>query len=591
MGEFVGIDPGGATKLIRTMEEAKKTLAALRPELENAIATAGPDWTGRNGTAAMHRAWAFLDDSQRDLRWRISVITRLDRSQVHVDGGLLTARFPYAGEAEAVQAGRRAGLALAAAFDEYKRDFSLEGWRKVEAAMAAVKDGAADPAYAAALLAALGPGAFRTLFTQWMNVHHSGPARGLPPEPLDRARPFLGPLATAFAAAESDGRLDGRWRAEVLQKAGPATLATLAVLAKQSAAFLNDAALRLLSLPGAGANMTTPHADWNTHWLIKAYDNDPQAFQRLLADRPEAVRLVLNPLLVKGTETPGFERLLASAFDKALRKETGDPAVRARAWFNLINGFGRPETDEYHPLYLSLTDSPLNVVFARHVTPYLEELARGQARQASPELAAALAATPPWHALDPGVPPQFFGAVMQDPKAARILYQEFQTYVGGLDLGRYHPFSSDAAERARYTRLSAQAGGLANLLLGGAAYAEFNDDEFAEMVANVAILPVDYTFNRVSYPGPLAATMSGYQADKLKTDLKELVQDFLDGKTPDTARVVADRLVDMQVDQVITSLRKHGGEPLTPEDVDQLRQALKGRMHEALVKALENRGG
>jgi hypothetical protein len=90
MAEFVGIELGGARQLINRMEAAKQWLGTLRPSLEAAIHAAGPDWAGTQGTAAMHRAWAFFDESQRDLKWRIETITRL--VVTNTDGAEVIAR-------------------------------------------------------------------------------------------------------------------------------------------------------------------------------------------------------------------------------------------------------------------------------------------------------------------------------------------------------------------------------------------------------------------------------------------------------------------------------------------------------------------
>jgi hypothetical protein len=212
VGEFVGINPHGAWQLIRRLEDAKGLLGATRPALETAIAEAGPDWAGHQGTTAMHRAWAFFDESQRDLKWRIDTITRLEKAQVHTDGALLTTTFAFGSEAQATEAGKSAGTAITDALTAHLADGSPDGWKKVEAAMGDARVGAHDPAYAAALLAAIGPRAFRILFGQWMDANASGPRRGLPPESVRRARNSLGPLATAFGSADRSRWRDSRAR-------------------------------------------------------------------------------------------------------------------------------------------------------------------------------------------------------------------------------------------------------------------------------------------------------------------------------------------------------------------------------------------
>jgi hypothetical protein len=103
MGEFVGIDPRGAGELIRQMETGKDILGRTRHGLEAAIAEAGASWTGRQGVAAMHRSWAFFDDTQRDLKWRIDTIKQM----VPTSGdGLLSGVLTFASETEAARQGK-----------------------------------------------------------------------------------------------------------------------------------------------------------------------------------------------------------------------------------------------------------------------------------------------------------------------------------------------------------------------------------------------------------------------------------------------------------------------------------------------------
>ncbi len=586
LGEFVGIDPGKAYQLIRQMETAKGILAGVRPRMEDSIAAAGADWAGTAGTAATHRAWAFFNDSQRDLKWRIGTITQLHPTTM---GGMLTAKLPFATEAQATAAGRMTGAAIAEAFTAHMADGSPESWTKVETALAEAKAGTADAAYAAGLLAAIGgPAGFRNLFSQWMSVNATGPHRGLSPKALAKAKDSLGPLAAAFAGADKAGWLDGRWRRELLEQANPATLSAMLVLARQSDDFLNQAAMRLLQSPWAGFQPTSPDADWNTHWLVEAYDANPEALQKLLASEPKAAGLLLRPELVKGTSTPEFEKLLADVLGKTLNKDAGDPVTREMAWFNLVNGLGYEGSEKVSGHFATLQHSPINVVLATNLAPYLEQFTLGQARATSPSLGMNPAF--PWNRQDPNVAARFFGALMQDPAAVKILQKQFQQYAQGLDIGKAHPFSSDPEVRAEYTRLSAKAGGLANLLLGGSTYAEFNDDEFIDLVSDAVLLPADYAINSLRV-GPAVATAIGFEANGPKDGVADLLKDYLDKNTPDTATAVADAIVTTEVASVIRSLQLHNQKPLTDEDKDQLLQAFRGRLYPALVKALENRGG
>ncbi|WP_043636903.1 hypothetical protein [Nonomuraea candida] len=178
MGEFVGIDPRGADQLIRQMETGKDILGRTRHALEAAIAEAGPSWTGTQGVSAMHRSWAFFDDTQRDLKWRMDALKQL----VAMAGdGLLTGALVFNSEAEATRQGKTDAASITGALKQHEIENSPESWRKVTDATAATKQKLSDPAYAAALLSALGPDKFRALFMHWMK--NKGPAmdKGVPP--------------------------------------------------------------------------------------------------------------------------------------------------------------------------------------------------------------------------------------------------------------------------------------------------------------------------------------------------------------------------------------------------------------------------
>ncbi|MEW9548197.1 hypothetical protein [Nonomuraea sp. NPDC050783] len=112
MGEFVGIDPSAAHRLIRRMEAGEGLLDGVRPLLEAAVAEAGADWAGRRGCAAVRRARRFLREARRELRWRIDTAEQLVPVR---ERGLLTVTFPFGGEAEAARTGRSAATAVLAA--------------------------------------------------------------------------------------------------------------------------------------------------------------------------------------------------------------------------------------------------------------------------------------------------------------------------------------------------------------------------------------------------------------------------------------------------------------------------------------------
>ncbi|MDF5755564.1 hypothetical protein [Spongiactinospora sp. TRM90649] len=586
MGEFVGLDPSGAHELIRHMETSKGSLAATRPGLESAITRAEADWEGSGGVAAMHRAYAFLQDSQRDLKWRIDAIT-----QIHAAPGagddLLTAKFPFASEEAATAAGLKAGTAVASAVKDHQATGTPDSWRAVESALKAGGAGVNDPAYAAALLGAIGgPAAFRTIFGQYMSATSSGPRRGLPPKEMAQAKSSLGPLAAAFAAADRTGRLASQWRKELLEKANPATLSAVVALARQSQSFRNLVATNLLKLPTAGYRADSVDRDWNTYWLLKSYESDPEGLQRLLAEQAEVPALLFDPDLAKAT--PEYGKTLSGLLDKALSENTGTAFTREAAWVNLIKGLGSAGSERLTGYFSTLENSPINRVLAKRLVPYLDELTLAQVHAKNPELG--MGPQKPWTGLHPDVMARFLGAVIQNRTAMNTLQKGFRDHLLKIDIGKAYLFSTDSKERAEFIRSLTLAGAHANLLLGGSTYAELHHDEKAAFMAEVILLPIDFVLGKL--PGGAALTTgAGYLGDRPKGELGEIIQDYFDKKTPDDAETVADRLVRAQLEWVQNSYAINGHPPFTNEELKLLRDALMGELSSALTDALKARGG
>ncbi|GAA0973225.1 hypothetical protein GCM10009555_027770 [Acrocarpospora macrocephala] len=586
MAEFMGMDPAGVQDLIRRLETGKSVLAGVRPGLESAIAEAGPDWAGVGGATAMHRTWAFFHDSQADLRWRLEVLQQVLPDRPF---GPTKVDMPFANQAEAAAAGKRAGAELAGALAVHQREDTLHSWAKVEAALAAAGGKARDPAYAAAFLGALdGADTIHTIFNTWMDIHAAG-QRGLPPEIWETAEESLGALAAAFAAAEGTGNLPAGWREDIL-RADPATLSAMVGLARTSTAFLNEVGRRQFSSPGTGSAPLLMGPDWNSVLVARAFTANPAALQRLLAEHKEIAGRLLRPQLVNGAGTTEFSRLLAAALDRALALDTGSAALREQALINLIKGVGYQGTEEVSGHFATFEDSPLSPVLAKRLIPYLGELARGQASVDPDNLV-----KPPtgrWRDLDVDTAARFVGALMQNPDTTDTLRAAFRAYAQDLNIGQAHPYSPDPAERATFTRLSAEASGLANLLLGGSAYAEFNDDEFIDAVADAALLPVNYGIAKASVNAtPLTSATVDHESSGYKDGMVEIIKNRLDVKTPETARVMTDDLVDAQMAILINSLEANKQEPLTAADASQVKSAFRGRLFSALTKALEVRGG
>ncbi|NJP96796.1 hypothetical protein HCN51_46480 [Nonomuraea sp. FMUSA5-5] len=585
MGEFVGIDPRGADQLIRQMEMGKDILGRTRHGLETAIAEAGVSWTGTQGVSAMHRSWAFFNDTQRDLKWRIDTLKQMVPA---AGDGLLSGVFTFDNEAAAARQGKADAAPITEALKQYEIEDSPENWRKVAAAVAATKQKLTDPAYAAALLSALGPDRFRALFMQWMK--NKGPAmdKGVPPGALKEGKEALGPLAEVYANAERAGRLGKEWGEEFIRTTQPGVLTALVAMSKPSARLLNQVALRVLGRPLA-ADLPTSQ-NWNLNALMDAYDADPQALQTLLAENKDAAGWLLHPQRARQSGIPNFEKKMAGVLDKALRPGAGVDSVRERAWFNIIRGMGAEDSPWIGGSWGTLKDSPISEILAKNVTPYLDQLARGQSKRDSPSLKG-LYPWSPWDGLEPEAASRFIGGLMQDKDAAQTLMKAAQDYRLGMDIGRFRPFGDDATQH-EYTSRMALAAGAANLLLAGSTYAEWTDDEYADWLAGVALIPVSWLSNKYwPIEDATAATGRDVALDEAKDGLKEMITDYFDKKTPAMAADIADTLVRQLAEWVNSSLDEHGQKPLTEDQRDEVEKAIRGRLYDAMKNALERRGG
>lgn len=144
--------------------------------------------------------------------------------------------------------------------------------------------------HSAALLTVLGSTTFQKLLRDWMNTQAPGARRWLTPDALDRARESSpGLLARAFAGAESSGRLGNEWQ-KMVETAPSDILTTLVALAPQSGAFLNRVAANLLNRPPNSDSFPTD-PNWNLHNLAQAYESNPDAFRRRLAENPSVARV------------------------------------------------------------------------------------------------------------------------------------------------------------------------------------------------------------------------------------------------------------------------------------------------------------
>ncbi|MET7338958.1 hypothetical protein [Nonomuraea sp. NPDC005650] len=586
MGEFVGIDPVGADKLIRQMEAGKDVLGRGRSGLEAAIAEAGEDWAGREGVTPMHRTWAFFHESQQDLKWRVDAIKRMVPTQ---QKGMLTSTFPFSSATEAMQAAKKDAAAITEALKHHDQYLSGQSWSQVEKALSGLKCRADDPAYAAALLAALGTETFTKLFRDWMNTQAKGDRRGLTPDALKRAdESSPGLLARAFASAESSGKLGNEWQ-KMVETAPSDILTALVALAPQSGTFLNRVATNLLNRPpNSDAVPTDPN--WNLYNLAKAYEANPEAFQRLLAEHQKEAGVLLDAYTIRTTGVPAYEEALANALHGALKPGSGLDDMRERAWLTVINSIGSENGLWVGGSLGTFSNSPISRMLAQDIKPILDKLARGQAQRNSPKMPY-LKPSPPWDKLDPSVSARFMGALMQDSTAANTLMKAAKEYTKELDMGRFHPFDPSNYKQEAHINLAERTGALANLLLAGSTYAEWSDDEYADRIAGYVLMPVDYFDEHFPIASKIVSTGKAKGLDEVKDVLKDMITDYLDKKTPDTAEAVTGKLIDEQISWLDRSLREHGLPPMTTSQMSFMRDAMEGRLSSALLDALKRRGG
>ncbi|GAA3408661.1 hypothetical protein [Streptosporangium vulgare] len=616
MAEFVGIDPAGARRLITSMDDAVQRARTLRPSLSASIAEAGTDWPAGPGAEALDGVGRFLDETRRDLTWRIQTIERVEGATSQ--GGLRAAEFAF-GDAEAARtAGTLAGKRTLAAWQAYQRDPSVQNWEKVQEALREGKGKTVDAAYSAGLLTTLGTGAFAGIFAA-VSVRNQNDARGYSPVDLAKAKKDLGPLAEAFASTDAAGTLPKELRDRALGDLPIADMAALLGLARQSREFLVQAGTALAQRSGHRED----EEDWNTYWLVKALSQNGEATQELLASGDNAT-LLLRPEVVNDGGRPGFKKLLATALDKALAPGAGAATLRRDAWINVIKVFGdktawpsllpEPSKLEYFPpldgqpsdkRYLPgdtkviPVPSPIGQVLARHISQYFPELAVVWSREHD---SLPVAPGEGWRNLDAESVVNFFGGLLRDPAALSPLRSGYGDFLEDLDLGKEHPFGNASTEEGREGQRRAfydkavRAGALASLFFSGLHEADLDAEETRKFTVEFLFLPLDALVG--GWAGHLLAdsVLAGAAASKAvdltwKNTLQDEIENFLDEGSPEEASDLVDVLVDGQLSAFNASRESHGQPPLGESDLRQLKDIFYGRLEPVLEAALRVRGG
>ncbi|NUR92918.1 MAG: hypothetical protein HOY71_53350, partial [Nonomuraea sp.] len=402
MGEFVGITPGPANALRGRMTKATSQANSIRGRLAADIAAAAGDWTGGTGAEALSRTASFLTTAERDLNWRITTITHAPG--VKWDHGMATAQFAFADLAAAEAAGRAKGGELAKLWAQYKQDPTLANYNRF---LAAMKVGEGDPGYDAGLLKGLGADNYRAIFEEWMKLKKDPTGHGVNPAELKQLIHDLGPLARALAVADVPDL-----RRNLLKKGSPDVISALLVMTPQSKEFVVEAGKYLA---GAVTNHTTD-PNWNLRWLYTALDQNPVAFQAVLASSLETANRLLSPTVlgegdirdlttraitkamneglndptrrqaianIAGSFSPGIDRnpQLRAALVAALTRELDNQPTRRDFFQKLVRSLaaaGKPAP--------ALREKDINQLFARHLVSFLPEISGLEATRNDPNL-------------------------------------------------------------------------------------------------------------------------------------------------------------------------------------------------------------
>ena len=595
MGEFVGLNPQGARLLITAMGETAQRAAALKPYLSASITQAGADWPAGPAAEVLDRCRQFLTAAQDDLSWRAQTIERIESASTK--DGVKGAEFAFPSAASAHAAGIIAGDIVKAAWAAYQADPTLVDWRELQAALTDRQGKTNDPQYAAGLLTQLGASAFTGILRAGSDNDRNN-RTGYDPADLVRVKKELGPLAEAFAAADSTGKAPANLRARLLDKTPLSDLAVLLALAPQSTRFIVAAGTRLAKASGP----KSPDLNWNTHWLVKSLTHDVAATQQLLAD-PDTAKLLLRAATVKGTGTPGFERMLADVLNKALAPGAGDDALRRTAWINTIKALSDPATwsslaPSIHQRTGLPAPSPISPVLAEHLRQYLPDFAEIWVAS-DPENAAIKPAA--WKNLSVPEITTFLGCLFRDPAALPVLERNYSAFVGKVDLGEGHPFGDAATEGERqkqrnvfFDRASVAAA-VASLLINGLHKADLSEEEARDTQIQLMLFPLDIAVGAFSggVGGHLILeTAIGKAADLyVKNPGQDIFSELWDGAPPEEATRLTNLLVNKQMSAFVSSRQQHGLPPLSESDMKYTKNTFRGLLLPVVLEALKKRGG
>lgn len=285
MEEIVGLNPDKARRLVSSLRTTADRLVKLRSNLARAVQDARTELApgGEHGPGTFTRYIDFLNESARDLEWRIRVITSGSLPPPTPDG-IVTGKVGFLNEEEAKRQGSADGEAAG-------RDWlngvhlggNLDAWLKKLNEM--IAKGQGDPAYATAFFLSLG--AWLQDIISDAFYRYAGPDRVLDAQELEKARAELGPMAQMLALALAHGKLSKEYQDKLLGS-DPRVLSLLLSLAPRDfpADFMAEAARKVLEGTDREAKIRA----------LQALSENPDASLKFFQDL-DNVRLLMHPEL------------------------------------------------------------------------------------------------------------------------------------------------------------------------------------------------------------------------------------------------------------------------------------------------------
>lgn len=425
MGEFVGIDPDGARKLLDAMKKAREGLnGELGEPLKYGLRVAQSD-----GTAEAHASpkrygdyAALLDKWIKDLDRRIAIITNMPKADLGRDGNKVTATLPT--PEEAAGNGKNAADALTKAWDEYQKSMGLSDYaQKRQAFLDALKKYGAqahDPEFATAFLKQFGADKLNTLLQTFMDTGRPD-NRYLVDGNYQFWKETLAPLATMIGVSDKAGMLPDDFRKELL-KTDIGTLSVFLRMAPQSERMARDV------FKIAWDHRHTPDGKLAMTQIPEIISNHPKFGQEILVN-DEYRNWLLNGS--NWTTYGDYGKSLGPLFRTTLAPGAGDPALQQKIWPEII----RKSNDESFRGLINRSPDVAQAL-AENFRPYLLWAADKQAREFGKDMNLPFKPLPNGTAtLDNGLSlddiKNFMGMVNTDDKARNILLAEAKKLMDG----------------------------------------------------------------------------------------------------------------------------------------------------------------